>query len=159
MIIRNEEQKKFYELEKEQRRFIADCFVNEEMGRLEFRVLGFSHDDDESCGKWIPLGSRSKTLNRNGIYRTASYGPIKVKWDRIDKKWGYVAIEECGSICLMRQTGDDHPIVAKVMRSDKKRWYADGDSIDVTHVLAADTFEIPSGLKWEESLTMRPRDA
>lgn len=59
----------------------------------------------------------------------------------------------------MEQVDDDCPIVIKVMRSEKVRWSVNGDSIDVTNVFAGDTFEIPSGLKWEESLTMRPRDA
>lgn len=58
MIFRNDECKRFYELEKSQQQFIADCFINGEMDRLEFRVLGFSHGDDGSCGKWIPHGSK-----------------------------------------------------------------------------------------------------
>lgn len=159
MIIRNEERKRFYELEKEQQRFIADCFVNEEMDRLEFRVLGLSHDDDGSCGKWIPHGSKSKTLHRDGIYRTASYGPIKVKWDRIDARWRYVAIDASGEMLLFKASHGHAPEVRFDCFRNGLCWLPNGASRNVTSVFPADTFEIPSGLKWEESLTMRPRDA
>lgn len=161
MIIRNEEQKRFYELEKEQRRFIADCFVNDEMDRLEFRVLGFSHDADGSCGKWIPLGRKS-TLHRNGIYRIASHGPIKVKWDRIDERWKYVAIDNFKQVLLLKSPHGHAPEVGShPYEKNNLGWClrGTGEVRNVTSVFPADTFEIPSGLKWEESLTMRPRDA